>query len=414
MILRGKGLATACLILLLLTALLAPAAYAKTKITYWTWWNFDAGVELFEQSHPDIEVEVVQMGPWDLHDKLLVSLASGVGAPDVAQLVIRRFDAYSRTNTLVDLTPYVADLKDDYAPAQWNLTQYDGKTWGLPTDVGPSVLFYRSDIMAEHGIDGQFATWDDYIEAGKKVSDGYQYMLPVFSPSGQWGVANFFMYLQSRGGNVYTEDGQVIRDNPLLKDTLQWYYDLVDKHEIGYPVPFFTPQFWAGFESGRLVTYPTHIPEGVGNLPNFAPDLAGKWDVAPWPRWSDDAPAQSGTWGGNVLAVPAQSKNQEAAIKFVRWLAGSVEGQLAIYNLLGGWPVYEPALEHPDLNKPNPYFNNVVMKERLLPYPDFWYFDEARTTQIIGKELDDLFAGEIDVDRAYQNIIDNLVRELGR
>ncbi|NMB25197.1 MAG: sugar ABC transporter substrate-binding protein [Firmicutes bacterium] len=392
---------------------LSVVAQAKTKITYWTWWNFDEGIKQFEKSHPDIEVEVVQMGPWDLHDKLLVSLAAGTGAPDVVQLVIRRFDAYMSTGKLVDLSPYVNDLKDNYAPAQWNLTQYDGKTWGLPTDVGPAVVFYRKDIFEECGIEVPLKTWDDFVAAGKKIADGNRYMLPVFAPSGQWGVANFFMYLQSRGGNIYTADGELIKDNPLLRETLEWYYGLV-KDQIGYPVPFFTPQFWAAFQSGKLATYPIHIPEGMANLPKFVPDLSGKWDVMPWPRWAPDAPALTGNWGGNVLAVPTQSKKQEAAIEFVKWMSGSTEGQLAIYNILGGWPTYEPTLEEPDLSGSNPYFSDAVLSEYLLPYPDFWFFDEARTTQIIGKELDNLFAGEINVDQAYENIIAEISRELNR
>lgn len=402
-------------LVLVIGLLLFPAfAQAKTTITYWTWWGgMDKAIEGFKESHPDINVEIVQMGPWDLHDKFLISLASGVGAPDVVQLVIRRFDAYTRTGQLADLTEHLKDLETSYAAPLWKQTQYDGKSFGLPTDVGPAVVFYRADIFEELGIETPIETWDEFVEIGKKVSDGNQFMLPVFAPSGEWGVANFFMYLQSRGGNIYTQDGQLIRDNALLRETLEWYYSLV-KDGIGYSVPFFTPQFWAAFQNDRLLTLPIHIPEGKANLRKFAPDLSGKWDVMPWPKWDADKPAVTGNWGGNVLAVPAQSKNVDAAVKFIRWMAGSDEGQLMVYNTLGGWPSYQPVLDKPDFAQKDSYFSDTVFADELLPYPEFWFFDEARTTQIIGKELDDLFAGEINAEEAYNNIIENISRELGR
>ena len=70
----------------------------KVKITYWAWAeHIDVAKELedkFEDQNPNIDIEPVKMGPWDLHDKVLISLMSGSGAPDVALIIESRVKPY--------------------------------------------------------------------------------------------------------------------------------------------------------------------------------------------------------------------------------------------------------------------------------------------------------------------------------
>lgn len=386
---------------------------AQTTISFWTWVPLKDAIEEFEAEYPDIEVQMETMGPWDMHDKFLTTLAAGVGAPDVVQLVSRRLDMFLDTEQLVDITDEVAHLSRYYDEGVWDPVVSDGRVYGLPSDIGPGVIWYRQDVFDEHGITTPVETWDDFIEAGKKISDGDRYMMPIFIPSGQWGVDSFAQYLGSRGGNLYNSDGTIITDNELLVDTLQWYADLVFEHKIAYPVEFYSPTFWALLEAGKIVTLPANTSEGR-NIERYAASQHGKWNVMPWPKWSKDAPEQTGMWGGNVFTIPKQSKKQEAALTFIEWLCASERGQVAYFESVGGMPALNPALEEPELREKEPFFNDSIIADNLLPIPTFFWYDEAETSVILGAEIDALFEGKVTVENAINNFINNVQRRLGR
>ena len=197
---------TAATLVLLAFLSFFSAGFAQTKVTFWTWVGLEPAVEQFEAANPDIDVELVTFGPWDLHDKLLTALA-------VAQLVTRRFDAYRDTGQLVDLAPYLDEEYMSQVPASiWPAVSSGDGIYGVPTDYGPGVIWYRKDVFEEYGIEAPISTWEEFIEAGKIVreeSNGEQYMMPLYIPSGQWGVASFVQFLQSAGGNLYDESGNV-------------------------------------------------------------------------------------------------------------------------------------------------------------------------------------------------------------
>ncbi|HEY8200422.1 MAG TPA: hypothetical protein VII47_03630, partial [Actinomycetota bacterium] len=78
---------------------LSAAAQAKEKISIWAWGEASIGIresveKAFEGKYPGIDIELTDMGPWDLMDKLYASLASGAGAPDVSEVVRRMFSKY--------------------------------------------------------------------------------------------------------------------------------------------------------------------------------------------------------------------------------------------------------------------------------------------------------------------------------
>lgn len=415
---RVAGIAKALQRSLLAVGLLALLAtgFAQTKITFWTWVGLEPALELFQAAHPDIEVELVTFGPWDLHDKFLTALASGSGAPDVAMLVIRRFDTYRDTGQLVDFKPYLDQAYiDDVPDSIWAAVESGGGLYGVPTDFGPGVVFYRRDVFEANGISAPLDTWDDFMAAGEKVyeaSGGQQYMMPIYIPSGQWGVASFVQFFQAAGGNLYTPEGQLIRSNQQLHDMLQWYYDLASTN-VAYPVEWFTPSFWALLDAGRFVTLPANTSEGR-NIEKFAADQAGDWGVMPWPKWSADAPSRTGIWGGNVLAVPTQSDKQEAAVTFAKWLTGTIEGQLAYFDFVGNVPVYEPALNSERLSAPEAFFGGDVLSASISEAPTWYWFDEAETTVLLGEQIDNLFEGRVTVAEAIERFEREVAQKLGR
>ena len=88
-------------------------------LTFWTWVpNIQSTVDLYEQSHPGVDVEVSNVGQGDEHyTQLRTVLSAGTGAPDAVQMEFKNIPAFVLTDSLVDLSQYgAADVEDRFLP----------------------------------------------------------------------------------------------------------------------------------------------------------------------------------------------------------------------------------------------------------------------------------------------------------
>jgi multiple sugar transport system substrate-binding protein len=86
-----------------------------------------------------------------------------------------------------------------------------------------------------------------------------------------------------------------------------------------------------------------------GGLTRDQPQTVGKWRVV-------HAPESNYNWGGSFVAIPEQSKNKEAAWKFVQWATATAEGQNALFKKSGVFPAYKPAWQDPLYDAPVDFF----------------------------------------------------------
>jgi len=384
----------------------------KVTLTYWTWPFHKEIPAGFEKAHPEIKLNIVKLGPFDLHDKLLLALKAGAGAPDVTWILQRRFSQFAETEKLSDLTPYIKDWRSDFEEGIFDITLYNGRYYGLTMDKSPEVVLVRKDLYAKFGIDPYYDTWDDFVEQGKKFLSHGIYLFPIPYPSELNGPNYFNMFLHSREGNIYTADGKVKEENPLMIEMLQWYQDLVLKHKVGALVKYKSPEIWANFKTDQYATWPINIPE-ITSIKHWLPEQKGKWSVMPPPRWPEKPKALSGVWGGSCMAIPKQSKKQEAARTFIFWVGHTVEGQVAYKRDIGGLGALKAAYKDPAYLEVDPYFG-VNPYDSLRPVPSYHYFDWAQTSSLLSKELDSLVLGEISAEEAFRNFVKSVKTELDR
>lgn len=380
------------------------------KLEYWTWLATEDAVAAFNESHPGIEVEKVQMSHADINAKLLVALNAGTGAPDIYTTTHRYFTQFKDSGQMYDMTADVADVISGYPESLQTLVSKDGAVYGLPADVSPSVFWYRKDIFDQYDIN--IETFDDVLVAGEKLKADGLYIMPIFNPAGTWGANALGMLLGSRGGNYFNEDGTVIKNNKDLEIVLTWLNDLV-VNGYGESLTFFTPEFWGEFKSGNVVGWIMNTAEGA-NLKANCPEMAGQWSVMATPRWSDKDEAYSGFWGGTVLSVPDQGEHKAEATEFVKWLAGSVEGQVWAGKTWNAVPALTAAFDDPFFSQGDPYFSDECVYEVINPTKTFYYYDWAKTEEIIGEKLDLMFAGKLTPVETARAIEDTISSETGR
>ena len=373
---------------------------ATTKITYWAWSEHIRGANAlyprFRELHPDIEVDIVNLNPQEIQDKLLIAMATGVGAPDVGLIIESRFPTYPPTGGLADVTEHLEGLQEQYAPRLWERLFHDGRAYGIPYINNSAVMFYRRDILERIGLSAAPDTWPDWIEAGKKVralGDGI-YMHQV-SP-GVPGNGPLNGYMESAGVQYFDAEGKTVKQNAKAAETLKFYNDLVKEHDIAFLVRHNSPEHFVAVKEGKLAAL--HSGNwGLDRLEQEAPDDAGKWSVAPWPRWSADAPAWTGTWGGSVLSIPRSGRNIDAAVEWAKFLGTNVDTQVGLWLNSYGFPTNLLAQQDPRMGEINPYLGTSMYTASLAPRETQYMNlvpDWPRVQVAMGRELDLMFGGK--------------------
>src|SRR5262249_31794326 len=147
-----------------------PAAQIRGHVNVWSW-NIAAKslqhlTPAFEAKYPHVKV-VVDMTGARMQARLLLSLAAGVGAPDVSPFERSAAPHYLATHNLLDLPPAAARYRRAFPKPLWDNCTLNGRVYAIPWDMGPCAVYYKRDLFARYGVDpARIATWDDYIAAG--------------------------------------------------------------------------------------------------------------------------------------------------------------------------------------------------------------------------------------------------------
>ena len=403
----------------LATTVRIPAARAATKITYWAWSEHIRGAKhvyaKFREMHPDIEVDIINLNPQEIQDKILIALATGVGAPDVGLIIESRFPSYPPTGGLLDVTAHLKGLQDQYEPRLWSRLHYNNKAYGFPYINNSAVMFYRRDLFEKAGITAPIDTWPEWIEAGKKIRamnpDTYMHQVSPGVP----GNGPLNAYMESRGVQYFDENGKTIRNNKLGAEVLAFYHDLVKKHDIAYLVRHNSPEYFVAMKTGKIAAL--HSGNwGLERIESEAPDLKGKWGVQPWPRWSKDAPAVTGTWGGSVLVIPRSGKNIDAAVKWAKFLGTNVDAQVGLWQSSYGYPTNVVAQRDPRMLQPQEYLGQSMYEASLKPRETRYMNlvpDWPRVQVAMGRQLDLMFKGDRTPEQAWADFEAEMVAFTG-
>ncbi|MDP9475533.1 MAG: extracellular solute-binding protein [Actinomycetota bacterium] len=332
-------------------------------------WAFDEGranlaraaikTQEWKDAHGDIKVNF-RIFPYEqMHDKLLTALVSGKGAPDVADVEISRFSNFIKGDELpfVDLKDRIGDdINDVYKPAATDPWTWQGKIYGVGNELNTCVLAYRQDVMDQAGVQTPFETWDQVVEAGRKISNDERKMFALHDLA----FGDHYMLSQSAGTAYFDDQGDYIGDNEQSVAALQFLHDMVYDTGIAGIAPavasdnWYPPQYRAAFKAERFVALfgpPWHL----SFLFTDVPDQSGKWRVQKLPSGLGEG-LPTANFGGTGQCVTTQSQNVDVAYDLVRISNLTTEGVMADFRARTAYPAYKPAYEEPELQKPNEYF----------------------------------------------------------
>lgn len=381
--------------------------------------------EKWNEANPDKKVKLVlsNMAYDDMHNKLSLALESGEGAPDVVDIELGKFPAFTTGKIgLMDLTSAIEPYKDKVVESRLDLYGKDGKYYGLPTHVGTTVAFYNTEALEAAGIDyTTIKTWEDFKNAGVKYKEETGKTFAAAETTAQWTVN---LMLAQKSGSYLKEDGSLDVNNDTMVECLQYMKDMQaagaldtiaggqPDNEEAYPlynsgdVAAAIMPFW---QTSRYISYMT--------------DLKGKVAIAAPPVWGDNDAVKTIGGGGTGTAVVATSENADLAAEVFAYIKLSDEASQEIYNVLGFDPVNtevwtDTALtENPD-NQFVQYFNTKPFAS-LLEVQDGiglldCYTDEKMPSinnVFCTQTLNDIFESDVDVKEALDAAQDTLENE---
>lgn len=334
---------------------------SAVKLTFWTFNElhqkfFESMVESWNQANPDqkIELEATTFPYDDNHNKLLVALQSGTGAPDMADIEISKIGNYLKgTPQLVELNDIVDPEKGNLVMSRLDNYAKGGKYYGIDYHVGAQVMYYNKEILDQAGVNAdEIKTWDDYAKAGQQVMAKTGKPMATIETTDQW---SYWPLVVQHGSDLLDKDGNVILNNQANLDVLTFLQKLVkDKVAIAAPGGFHHAEEYYGFMNGGGAASVWMPMWYMGRFTDYMPDLKNKIIIKPMPVFADGEMRSSGM-GGTGTVITNQSKNADLAKKFLSYAKLSKEGNIEIWKQLGFDPLRADVWEDPALKEANKF-----------------------------------------------------------
>lgn len=218
-----------------------------------------------------------------LQDAILPAVVAGNG-PDIVLSVSGWFAVnYAMRHAVEDLTQF-EDFNEVVKPFQSSilepLTYNDSKhkgIYGLPETQNFPLLFYRTDVMEELGLEVP-QTWDELIAELPTIQGNSLTVAVNFPDIAVADISVFGSMIYQNGGYIYDEEAKkTLVDSEAGVAAFKQYTSLYN--DYGLPVVF---DFVSRFRSGEM-------PLGVASYATYntlmvsAPEIRGLWDFTLFP-----------------------------------------------------------------------------------------------------------------------------------
>jgi len=371
-------------------------ARQANKLVIWESYNdeehkiFMDIVERIKKENPGTEIEVQRI-PFDgMEQKILTGLAAK-SVPDIARVDYAFVAKLASKNAILPIEESeIADIKDHLLKAALYSNYYLGNFYGLPDQSTCIALFYNKKIFSEKGIKEPPKTWEAFIEAGKKITDGEIFAFGM-NNSLWWTFPFFFSY----GAKFLSEDGKTcLLNSPEAIEAFTLKVDLYRKYKIeggAWQAGAINPD--AGFRNGKYAMIfsgpwaiksltEANIPFGVALIP--------------------EGPAGSATTVGGTNMVLFHKETKDLGLKFLRFIL-SPEIQAYWANELGQIPIREEAITLVDTTK-HPYLMTFITQmQYATPRPPHPNYTEIELT--FNSEMEAALAGQKSPEQALNDAV---------
>ncbi len=323
-------------------------------------------IEQWNKTHPDARTYLLQLSINVEQQRMVSSSYSDTPIADLMEIERGRVGAIFAGPVdkiaLVDLTERIKKegILDQINAPSFGPWSTRGHIFGLPHDVHPCMLAYRSDIVEAAGIDvSTIETWDDYVRVMKplmneKDADGKpkHYLLNLWPTS----VNQIEMLLLQAGGQYLDADGNPALDSDavarVISQVVVW---TTGPNRIAADAP----EFDQGANQMRVQGYiiGSLVPDWMtGVWKQDIPGLAGKVKLMPIPAWEKGG-RRTSVWGGTMLAISKRTPDFEKAWALAKYLYLNPVVAETLYRKAGIISPVKKMWSNPIYDEPDKYFS---------------------------------------------------------
>ncbi|MFS0728207.1 ABC transporter substrate-binding protein [Paenibacillus sp. 1P07SE] len=287
-----------------------------------TTWNpiSETVLDRFHEQYPHITIEHDKV--YDQFREIIRTRMVSKADMDMTWLFPNQVVEFSREGMLMDISgsPWL----DNYLEAAVNLGTVDGKTYGVPYNSQPILMFYNKTLFDELGLEVP-GSWEELMAVSESIKASGVAPLVIGSRDG-WATqfittAQFGLY-QSDNPDVFTQmaSGEKKWTDPEFAGYFDGMMELVDNgYLLENSVGLSYDQVAQVFKEGRAAMWPMGE---WGYSENFD-DSFSAFELAafPIPVNRGDEPLVTNLVSDNLLVGVSWSKHQEEIKLFMEFIA---------------------------------------------------------------------------------------------
>jgi sorbitol/mannitol transport system substrate-binding protein len=321
---------------------LSGATYAATELVIATVNNghmieMQKQTKNFEAANPDIKVKWVTLEEGVLRQRVTTDIATKGGQFDVMTIGMYETPIWGKKGWLQELKTDAAYDADDILPAMRGGLSVDGKMYAAPFYGESSMLMYRKDLADKAGVQvPDRPTWTQIKDLAAKIHDPKNgvYGICLRGKPG-WGDNMAFLttLVNTNGGQWFDMGWKPQLESKPWKDSINFYVDLLTKYGPPGSAANSFNEILALYNEGKCGMW---IDATIAASFITDPKQSKVADKVAFAQAPTAVTPKGANWlWAWALAIPAGTKNADAAQKFITW-ATSKE----YINLVGnsvGW-----------------------------------------------------------------------------
>jgi multiple sugar transport system substrate-binding protein len=412
------------LVMLILSFTLAVPALAKSTVSFHSWMAAEVtsgGISVlqeaekkFEEMNPDIDIQTIPLPYEETPDQLAIMIAAG-NPPDITTVDVIWMEQLAAMGGLEPLSAYFSeDLLKDLFPSSVDLGKAQGDQYALVWNDNPNLLCYNQVLLEKAGFnpDQPPSTMDDFNQAIAAISGLGEDILGIELNMSKDSFSADYLHpwLWNFGAEVFNPDGEIILNNAAGVEAVEWVNSLVKNK---YMDPGLGIREIRVIFAQEKLGFMLEGPWIRGILRGLNPreeEFDKDWALAPIPKGSaipNDVPYGYSNPSSHMLVLSKDSKNKEAAWKYMEFLISDPEITKTYYQDTGLMPTRISLLNDP-IFKDDPFVRQVLNQTEYMKKPLGWGPRWGRVGEIVMAAVQEVVL----MGRDVQGALDEAVRQI--
>ncbi|GAB6100122.1 extracellular solute-binding protein [Halanaerocella petrolearia] len=335
-------------------------------------------IDRFEKDHPNVDIKSTPVENDSYKTKLKVSMGAD-NPPDIfMSWGAAGLEKYVDSGKVYDLTSELeAGWEDRFVPAAMDLTQFNGKYYGVPiTNMIGAFVWYNTEMFDKYGLEPP-ETYEELKEVANTLKENE--IIPfTLANKDKWTGSMYFMYLVDRlaGADDFKKaadrEQEGAFNNQAFVEAGTMIQEMVEKDY--FPPGVNGLEEDAGQSRNLLYTGRAGMylmgSWAYGAIKNENPKFLDKLDFFMFPAIKSGAGDQSnivGTPGNTYFSVSSSCENKELAVEFLKYLSDEKAGELFVEE--GNIPPFKGV----ESKLTNPIMKKIYRKLESANYIQLWY-----------------------------------------